>query len=104
MIGHCIALFDHSCNTDGSNNWMRDRERGFIGYGGLGFAGAVTAGACVLCAAGTYHTGSGPPLQQRIAWLLGYEACLAGPCSGAAWIGPKAIHHLRSTIVLHPIF
>ncbi len=24
-------------------------------------AGAVTAGACALCAAGTYQSGSGPP-------------------------------------------
>ena len=32
---------------------------GFNSVGGLGCAGAVTAGACVLCAAGTYQTGSG---------------------------------------------
>jgi hypothetical protein len=30
----------------------------------MGCAGAVTAGACVLCAAGTYQTGSGPSWQQ----------------------------------------
>ena len=30
----------------------------------MGCAGAVTAGACVLCAAGTYQTGSGPLWQH----------------------------------------
>jgi hypothetical protein len=33
-------------------------------YDVLGCAGAATAEACVLCAAGTYQTGSGPPRQQ----------------------------------------
>ena len=36
----------------------------FVWIGDLGFAGAVTADACVLCAAGTYQTGSGPPRQR----------------------------------------
>jgi hypothetical protein len=29
-------------------------------------AGAATAGECVLCAAGTYQTGSGPPWQHGL--------------------------------------
>ncbi len=45
-------------------DWMRGPKRAFIGFCGLGYAGAVSAGACVLCAAGTYQTGSGPPRQQ----------------------------------------
>ena len=36
----------------------------FVRIGNLSFAGAVTADACVLCAAGTYQTGSGQPLQH----------------------------------------
>jgi hypothetical protein len=31
---------------------------------GLCFAGAVTAGECIFCVAGTYQDGSGPPLQH----------------------------------------
>ncbi len=33
---------------------------------GVCCAGAVTAGACVFCVAGTYQTGSGPPWQHAI--------------------------------------
>ena len=39
----------------------------FVWMYDLGFAGAVTAGACVLCAAGTYQTESGPPGQHCLA-------------------------------------
>ena len=38
-----------------------------LGSMGVGSAGAVTAGACVLCVAGTYQTGSGPrPEDVRV--------------------------------------
>ena len=36
----------------------------FVWIGDLGCAGAVTNLACVLCSAGTYSTGSGPPRQH----------------------------------------
>ena len=48
----------------------------FVGIGDLGFSGAVTAGACVLCAAGTYQTGSGPP-RQRICLDFQYNKGLS---------------------------
>jgi hypothetical protein len=41
-------------------------DGGFVEIGGLGCAGVVTAGACVLCAAGTYQTGSGASCQHGL--------------------------------------
>ena len=50
--------------------------------GGLGCAGAVTAGACVQCAAGSYQTGSGPPWQHTLvcmkSQLEAAPSCLFG--------------------------
>ena len=53
----------------GTSAWPLSQQRlmalNSVMNGGLGCAGAVTAGACVLCAAGTYQTGSGPKETRR---------------------------------------
>ena len=46
----------------------------WVSSAGAGRAGAATAGACVLCAAGTYQPGSGPPWQRRAEQLAGLDS------------------------------
>jgi hypothetical protein len=61
---HQTASFTNKCykkNGCWTANWVFSD---WVGCVCLGCAGAVTAGTCVLCAAGTYQTGSGPPQQQ----------------------------------------
>ena len=48
----CVTVARYSSYVISTESWA------------LGFAGAVTADACILCAAGTYQTGSGPPRQH----------------------------------------
>ena len=78
----------------------------------MGCAGAVTAGACVLCAAGTYQTGSGPSWQQgshgsEAAMILVWLQLSPSGTSRDEWVslcGPgQRIKHGRVSRVLNAL-
>ena len=59
---------------------------------GLGGAGAVTPGACVLCSAGTYQTGSGPPWHGVVE---GSREPIQGLRGGTGWTESTLIYSIR---------